>query len=108
MTMSRASVLLAALLAAVVVGPATAAAQESNFVAPAAANPQAAAGWSLTPSLSYSGAWDDNVLVRGNGDATAADFVSFVDPRATLDFNGRRGQIAASYDGAFEFYRELS
>ena len=27
-------------------------------------------GWSFTPSFVYAGGWDDNVLLRGNGDAT--------------------------------------
>src|SRR5438105_15899418 len=108
MAMRRAPLILSALLAAALLCPRGAAAQESNFVSPATANPQSGAGWSLTPSLSYSGAWDDNVLVRGNGDTTAEDFVSTVNPRASLAFNGRRGQLAATYDGAFELYRELS
>jgi hypothetical protein len=49
--------------------------------------------------------WDDNVLVRGNGDATVPDLLNVISPRAILDLNGRRGQLTASYDGAFLLYR---
>src|SRR5437868_3724036 len=106
--MNRASAFVRTLsIVAVLVCPVGAAAQ-SNFIPPAEANPQAASGWSLTPSLTYSGAWDDNVLLRGEGDVTTSDFVSAVNPQATVDFNGRRGQMAASYDGSFLLYRELS
>jgi hypothetical protein len=86
---------------------ATAAAQESNFIRAADANPQAPAGWSITPSLAYSGAWDDNVLLRGKGDSAPEDFLSVVNPRAMIDYNGRRSQVSASYDGAFLLYRDL-
>ena len=30
----------------------------------------ASAGWVLTPSLIYSSGWDDNVLIKGEGDST--------------------------------------
>src|SRR5262249_25675565 len=50
----------------------------------------------------------DNVLARGEGDLPAKDFLNAVNPRVELDFNGRRGQLSASYDGAFMLYRELS
>src|SRR5439155_22685185 len=55
-----------------------------------------------------SGAWDDNVLIRGNGDTAPGDFLNVVNPRGTLDFNGRHGQLSASYDGAFLLYRDLN
>src|SRR5438067_8322517 len=97
-----------ALAAAALLRPATAAAQETNLVPTAGANPQAPAGWSFTPSFAYSGAWDDNVLIRGNGDTAPGDFLNVVNPRGTLDFNGRHGQLSASYDGAFLLYRDLN
>src|SRR5262252_298149 len=107
--MSRASAGASALLVAVsLICPPDAAAQQSNFTPTIEANSQAAAGWSVTPGISYSGAWDDNVLVRGEGDVPAADFLNTVNPRVSLDFNGRRGQLSATYDGAFLLYRELS
>jgi len=106
--MRRASVLTSILVAAGMLCPAVATAQESNFISPATASPQSGAGWSLTPSLSYAGSWDDNVLVRGTGDLPAEDFVNTINPRAGVVYNGRRGQLSASYDGAFQLYRELS
>src|SRR5262249_24560538 len=105
--MRRVLLFTIALAAAALVRPAAAAAQETNLVPAADANPLAPAGGSFTPSLAYSGAWDDNVLIRGKGDATPGDFLNVVNPRGTLDFNGRRGQLAASYDGAFLLYRDL-
>lgn len=99
--------LCAIALAATVMLPGAAAGQESNFVPAASANLQAPAGWSFTPSLTYAGSWDDNVIIRGKGDATAADFLNVVNPRGSLDLNGRRGQISATYDGDFVLYRNL-
>ncbi len=96
-------VLLAALLA-----PGAAAAQESNFVPSTWANPQPSAGWTFTPTLVVGSGWDDNVLVRGNGDVAPGDVVSVLNPRASLDFNGARGQLTATYDGAALFYRDLN
>jgi hypothetical protein len=106
--MNRAFTFALALLLAALLRPAAAAAQESNFVPPDSENLRPLAGWSATPSLGYAGSWDDNVLVRGKGDASAADFLNVVNPRATVEFNGRRGHISASYDGAFVLYRDLA
>jgi hypothetical protein len=86
-----------------------AAAQESPYDTASSGSSQALrGGWTVTPTMLYSGSWDDNVLVRGRGDQTAADFVNILNPRAQLDFNGRRGQLAGSYDGAFLLYRDLN
>jgi hypothetical protein len=93
--------------AAALAAAAPALAQESNLATAADANPLAPVGWSFTPSLAYSGAWDDNVLIRGKGDDTPADFLNVVNPRGTLDYNGRHSQVSATYDGAFLLYRDL-
>jgi len=106
--MTRILLFTIALAAAALARPTAAAAQETNLVPTADANPQAPAGWSFTPSFAYSGAWDDNVLIRGNGDTAPADFLSVINPRGTVDFNGRHGQLSASYDGAFLLYRDLT
>jgi hypothetical protein len=106
--MSQALRIVVALLMAAVSRPVVASAQESNFVPAAALNLLAPAGWSITPGFSYSGSWDDNALIVGTGDAPVTDILSTVNPRASVDFNGRRGQMSASYDGAFVLYRELS
>jgi hypothetical protein len=47
------------------------------------------------------------VLIRGKGDTTPADFLNVVNPRGTIDYNGRRAQISGTYDGAFLLYRDL-
>jgi hypothetical protein len=96
-------VLLAALLQ-----PGAAGAQESNFVPAAWASPPPSPGWTFTPTLVVGSSWDDNVLVRGNGDPARSDVLSVLNPRATLDFNGARGQLSATYDGAALFYRDLN
>ena len=105
--MNRVHALTLALTAAAVSWPSAAAAQESNFVPVASANQQAPAGWSFTPSITYAASWDDNVLIRGRGDSPATDLLNVINPRGTLDLNGRRGQLALSYDGAFVRYRNL-
>lgn len=106
--MNRFHALFAALLTAAVIGPRAVSAQESNLVPAATANAQAPAGWSLTPSLTYGSSWDDNVLVRGNGDDKVPDLLNVINPRLAADLNGRRGQLSASYDGAFVLYRDRS
>src|SRR5262245_10495999 len=106
--MRRVLLFIIALAATALGGAAPVAAQETNLQPTADANPLAPAGWSFTPSFAYSGAWDDNVLIRGNGDQAPTDFLSVINPRGTLDFNGRHGQVSASYDGAFLLYRDLT
>jgi uncharacterized protein (PEP-CTERM system associated) len=105
--MTRFRLVTIAMLAAALLRPAAAAAQETNLAPTADANPLAPVGWSFTPSLAYSGSWDDNVLIRGKGDAAPGDFLNVVNPRGALDYNGRRGQMSLSYDGAFLLYRDL-
>ncbi len=62
-------------------------------------------GWSLTPAMGVSQTWDDNVTLKGPGDNPVSDVINVVNPRAELNFNGPRGQLAARYDGAFLLYR---
>jgi hypothetical protein len=101
----RTSVRLVALAFAAVVTAADAAAQQSNFPLVSAA--PGSGGWILTPTLTLSGGWDDNVLLSP-AHATLHDYVTTVNPQARATFNGRRGQIDASYDGAFLLYRDLN
>jgi hypothetical protein len=105
--MSRLARFTAAVLAVALLPTAAASAQESNLATQAEANPLAPTGWSFTPSLTYSGAWDDNVLIRGKGDEAPADFLNVINPHGTLDYNSARGQLSGAYDGAFLLYREL-
>src|SRR3954468_11436578 len=107
MLMNRVLAFTAALLTASSLRPPCAVAQSSNFLPADSINPQAPAGWSATPSLSVAGQMDDNVLVRENGDPGTHDFLTVVSPSGTLNYNGRRSQLSASYDGAFLLYRDL-
>jgi len=106
--MSRVHSFAIAALTALLIGTGTASAQESNLMPTASADLRAPAGWSVTPALTYGASLDDNVLVRGAGDATVSDFVNVINPRGAAVFNGRRGQITATYDGAFVRYRDSS
>jgi hypothetical protein len=67
-----------------------------------------AGGWNVTPSLLYSGSWDDNVLLKGRGDDTRGDFLNVLNPRGDAQFNGRHTQFSGNYDGAFLVYRDLN
>jgi hypothetical protein len=107
--MTRAlAIVVSAALTGSLVAPPPVAAQSSNF-GPSVVDraPAQAAGWVFTPSMIYSTSWDDNVLVRGVGDQPATDSLNVLNPRVSLDFNGRRGQADLSYDGAFLRYREF-
>jgi hypothetical protein len=104
--MKRVCLFAVVVLAALV--PAAAGAQESNFVPEASANLAAPPGWSFTPSLAVGESRDDNVLVRGKGDAAPGDFLTVLNPRGNLDFNSGRGQLSASYDGAVVLYHDLN
>ena len=56
-------------------------------------------GWSLTPAMGVSQTWDDNITLKGPGDNPLSDVINVVNPRAELNFNSPRGQLAARYDG---------
>ena len=64
-------------------------------------------GWSITPVFGYTGAWDDNILIRGKEDVTPDDYTSAISPRLALQYNSRRSQFATSYEGSFLVYRNL-
>lgn len=82
-----------------------AAAQQAD---PRYAEARQPAGWSVTPRVTTSVAWDDNVLVQGAADTLATDLNTTVNPGASLDFVGRRGAFSASYNGAVQLYRDFS
>jgi len=92
---------------AVLVTAGTAAAQDSNFAPLAGPAGQAPGGWVFTPAVSVGSGYDDNILVRGDGDVAPADVMSLVSPRAAVSYNSGRGQMAASYDGNFALYRSF-
>jgi hypothetical protein len=105
--MNRALPLTLVLLSALTL-PATVRAQDSNFVPVPTGDSQAPPGWSFTPTLVVGTGYDDNVLLRGNGDSTPGDVVNVVNPRGALDYNGARGQLSATYDGAVLLYRNFN
>jgi hypothetical protein len=69
--------------------------------------PTAAPGWTFTPALGYGQTLDDNVLMQGTEAAPPGDLLSFISPKADLNFNGARGHLSASYTGAFQLYRQF-
>lgn len=64
-------------------------------------------GWTLTPRLSSTVAWDDNVLIQGRGDNLSSDLNTALDPSVTLGYVGKRGSLTASYGGSLQMYRDL-
>ncbi len=64
------------------------------------------AGWVFTPGGAVGGVWDSGV--QTGGDSAAEDlvqkFVVLANPRAELDFNGRRTHFNIGYSGAYEKY----
>jgi len=94
--------LLVAGVIALVAGASIVAAQSLSDV-----NSAPASGWVLTPTMLFSTSHDDNVLARGNTDSPQGDVVNVLNPRAALDFRGRRTQFSGTYDGAMLLYRNL-
>lgn len=98
----RIRMLLAVLVAATfVVGPTVSAQQAPQ------PQTQQIPGWLFTPSIGFGGAWDDNVLLADRADNPPGDYVSPLNPAATLDYNGRRTRLSSGYDGSFRFHRTL-
>jgi hypothetical protein len=64
-------------------------------------------GWTFTPALGISSVWDDNVLMQGVDAKGPSDFVSVLAPHASVGFTTARSAFSASYDGAFELYRQF-
>jgi hypothetical protein len=65
------------------------------------------AGWSFTPRLTTTMAWDDNVLLQGRGSDLAGDLNTALDPGANLGFIGKKGSFAANYSGSLQMYRDF-
>jgi hypothetical protein len=65
-------------------------------------------GWTITPSISVSSAWDDNPLIAAEGsDVRRGDYVTAVRPALTTGLRGRRTAFTLGYNGSFDFYRDL-
>jgi hypothetical protein len=82
----------------------------ANLAAQPAQAPVLRPGWTFTPSLTFGGAWDDNVLLVGSESQALLpdDYVTALSPAGTLDYYGRRLTLATGYRGSFVRYRELS
>lgn len=68
---------------------------------------QTAAGWIFTPSISYGGTWDDNVLLVNPGTSPSADYGMPITPGATIDYTGKLTRFSSGYSGAFVRYLTL-
>src|SRR6202008_85647 len=88
-------------LAALAIATAAPRAQEAE------STPAAAPGWSFTPTLAYSGSWDDKPLILGEGDAKG-DYTTSITPEGVLDYSGRRTHLSAGYAGSFLLYRQFN
>lgn len=97
----------AALTVALVAGSAARLQAQTNFGPAADANEPRGGGWTLTPVLGFAASWDDNVLMKGNGDAPVGTYVNALNPRLAADYLGRHTQLNASYDGSFLMYQDF-
>jgi len=69
---------------------------------------QTAPGWIFTPSISFGGTWDDNVLLVNPGTNPPADYGSPITPGASLDYTGKYTRFSSGYSGSFVRYMTLS
>lgn len=107
-TRGRAAALVLIALVAVIGAESRGAAQQRPAPAPGAVSDAPAAKWLFTPSIVLATSWDDNVLLRDEGDGSTGDVLNAVNPRARIDYNGRHTHLSGDYDGAFLLYRELN
>lgn len=96
--MTRAFVTMLALLAMARPAPAQAPEQPSERSTP---------GWVFTPAFTLGGQWDSNVTVQSVGNPRFQEWGAVVNPVATINFNGRRTDMNASYSGQLEAYRRF-
>jgi hypothetical protein len=75
---------------------------------PAQPSADTSPGWVFTPSFSFGGGWDDNVLLQSGVGPPLGDYVTSLTPAGILDYNGRRLQLSSTYRGSFSIYRELT
>ena len=75
---------------------------------PARPAQQTAPGWVFTPSISFGGTWDDNVLLVNPGTNPPSDYGSPITPAAGLSYTGKYTRFTSGYSGAFVRYMNLS
>jgi hypothetical protein len=66
-------------------------------------------GWVFTPSISFGGTWDDNVLLVNPGTSTdpPADYQSPIGPGLSLGYTGKRTRFSTGYSGSMVRYHSL-
>jgi len=64
-------------------------------------------GWTLTPSITTGGTWDDNVLVQGLTDAPSSDEAANFAPAGSISYTGRKSEFSGAYNGGFTMYRSF-
>ena len=69
---------------------------------------QTAPGWIFTPSISFGGTWDDNVLLVNPGTNPPSDYESPITPGASLDYTGKYTRFSGGYSGSFLRYNTLT
>src|SRR5687767_10378750 len=74
--------------------------------APFSREVRSTAGWVFTPGGSLGGVWDSGIQTDSNPvvEALFQKWVLSANPRAELDFNGRRTRFNLGYSGAYERY----
>ncbi len=70
---------------------------------------QPAVGWVFTPSISFGGTWDDNVLLANPGATTdpLGDYQSPLSPALSLGYTGKRTRFSSGYTGSMVRYHSL-
>jgi len=69
---------------------------------------QTAPGWIFTPSVSFGGTWDDNVLLVNPGTNPPGDYGSPITPAGSVDYTGKFTRFSGGYAGSFVRYMTLS
>jgi hypothetical protein len=66
-------------------------------------------GWVFTPSISFGGTWDDNVLLVNPGPSVdpPADYQSPIGPGLSLGYTGKRTRFSTGYSGSMVRYHSL-
>ncbi len=73
-----------------------------------AADPGQTPGWTMTPTFVFSNAWDDNVILAGEGAETAGDAITILTPMLDGQYRARHHWLGFGYTGSFSAYHDLS
>ncbi|HEU4937079.1 MAG TPA: hypothetical protein VFT39_11530 [Vicinamibacterales bacterium] len=75
---------------------------------PAMPAQQPVPGWIFTPSISFGGTWDDNVLLVNPGTNPPSDYGSPITPAGGLTYTGKFTRFSTGYSGSFVRYMTLT